>query len=171
MKRLPAIAALSLIALLASACHRDSVATPEPQASPASAPASNASPVPTPATPSIPTTPPTPETTAANPSIVLAAGQSTGVAPDASLAFVRVVNDSRCPANVQCVWAGEVTLALALTASGNAASAFEMSTGSRAKTSIAGFDLELVSYQACPAGVVAAAGAECATFTVVTTPE
>lgn len=39
--------------------------------------------------------------------IVLPLGESAPLGDDFTLAFVAVSSDSRCPANVQCVWAGE----------------------------------------------------------------
>ena len=44
--------------------------------------------------------------------IVLSAGQTANLANGGALRYVRLVNDSRCPPNVQCVWAGNAVIAL-----------------------------------------------------------
>lgn len=44
----------------------------------------------------------------------LRVGQSVTISGGTVLSFRRVVSDSRCPAEVACVWEGEITLALTL---------------------------------------------------------
>lgn len=90
---------------------------------------------------------------------VLAPGQSVLIGPGASLRFVRIANDSRCAANVQCIWAGEVSLALMLSdASGVAA--FGVSSVNSRKTTIKGYEVELLAFGPCPEG----RRGECATL-------
>jgi len=44
--------------------------------------------------------------------IALSPGQTASLANGGSLRYVRLVNDSRCPPDVQCVWAGDAVIAL-----------------------------------------------------------
>ncbi|MDQ3040268.1 MAG: hypothetical protein M3R16_10805 [Pseudomonadota bacterium] len=44
--------------------------------------------------------------------IVLSPGQTASLANGGGLRYVRLVNDSRCPPDVQCVWAGDAEIAL-----------------------------------------------------------
>ena len=48
--------------------------------------------------------------------------------PDGLLRYVRLASDSRCPANVQCVWAGDAALAMRWTPASGAAQDFELHT-------------------------------------------
>ena len=53
---------------------------------------------------------------AAAATLELGVGQTSRVAgTEASVTFVRVVEDSRCPKGVQCVWAGNATIELRVT--------------------------------------------------------
>lgn len=93
--------------------------------------------------------------------LVLAAGESADLGSSRSLKFLRVENDSRCPKDVQCVWAGEVTLAFELdTPEGS--SKFQLSSHTAKSASASWLDFELISYGACPAKPGRPAGAECA---------
>lgn len=97
---------------------------------------------------------------------VLAAGEEVDIAPSTTLRFERIVNDSRCPADVQCVWAGEVRIALLLTTAAGP-SAFELSQTTENKTRIESFDIEFVAYGACPVDKAdGMLGRECASLTV-----
>ena len=99
---------------------------------------------------------------AAPASVVLAAGESADLGGGRSLKFARVQNDSRCPKDVQCVWAGEVTLAFELlTAEGS--SSFQLSSSTAKSASASWLDFELDAYGPCPAEPKRAAGVECAT--------
>ncbi len=93
--------------------------------------------------------------------VVLAVGESADLGDGRSLGFVKVVSDSRCPKDVQCVWAGEVKLAFELIWV-DGKSAFELSSQSAKSASAAQLDFELQSYQACPATPARTPGAECA---------
>lgn len=82
--------------------------------------------------------------------IVLRKGMSAEVAPSATLTFVDIVSDSRCPKGVQCVWAGEVTIAMKLvTPLGN--KSFELS-GHASTQSALSYRVELLEYGPCPGG-------------------
>ena len=106
-------------------------------------------PLPTPGAVPIPLPSPTPATPPAADGIhVLAAGEEAQIATATRLRFDRVVSDSRCPAGVQCVWAGEVRIAMSLVSPGDT-SAFELA-GRDNRATVHGFEIELLSYGACP---------------------
>ena len=65
--------------------------------------------------------------------VVLAVGQSAVVGPATVLRVDQVVGDSRCPSDVTCVWAGEVTIALSLEA-GSDSQAFRLSDSAKSAT-------------------------------------
>lgn len=44
--------------------------------------------------------------------VALGPGQTASLANGGALRYVRLVNDSRCPPDVQCVWAGDAVIAL-----------------------------------------------------------
>jgi hypothetical protein len=90
---------------------------------------------------------------------VLAPGQSVLVGPGASLRFERIANDSRCQPDVQCIWAGEVALALSLS-DAHGISAFGISSTTAPKATVKGYEVELVAFGACPEG----RKGECATL-------
>ena len=144
-----------LAASLASACHRDAVATPAAKAAAATTatPAEEPPPASAPVagTKSKPAPGPPPAAPSPDGLVVLAAGQSAEIAPSTTLRFDRIVNDSRCPADAQCIWAGEVRIALTLTTPAGA-TAFELAS-ERDKTAVVQtLAVELVSFAACPAG-------------------
>lgn len=95
-------------------------------------------------------------------SVVLAAGESADLGSGRTLKFARVQNDSRCPKSVQCVWAGEVTLAFELTTS-EGSSSFQLSSDTAKSASASWLDFQLESFEPCPAAPKRAAGLECAT--------
>ncbi len=94
-------------------------------------------------------------------SVILAAGESADLGSGRSLKFLRVQNDSRCPKDVQCVWAGEVTLAFELTTS-EGSSNFQLSSSTAKSASASWLDFELSDYGPCPAAPKRAKGVECA---------
>ncbi|WP_111511379.1 hypothetical protein [Mycobacterium kyogaense] len=68
-------------------------------------------------------------TAAAEPVLVLAGGQQAGVAGSAvTVRFERVLEDSRCPALVDCVWAGQARIALVVESAGTPPQTIELST-------------------------------------------
>ena len=56
-------------------------------------------------------------------------GQSATLADASRLSYLRLVQDSRCPPDTQCVWAGDAIVALQWTPAGGAAQDFELHTG------------------------------------------
>lgn len=59
----------------------------------------------------------------------LQAGQQVRLADDSQLRYQRLVTDSRCPPDVQCVWAGDAIVAFEWSPANGAAQAFELHTG------------------------------------------
>lgn len=146
------------LTLLLAACTAD-------RPGPAALEAVPAPSIPTPATPTEPPPPtlpvpkvpdpvPVPTPPAQPPAagtIVLVAGEQAELGAGARLRYDRLVNDSRCPAGVQCVWAGEVRLALTLSASGNAES-FELASARESSRVVQGYTIELLDFGPCPIG-------------------
>ena len=56
-------------------------------------------------------------------------GQTVTLADASTLRYERVVNDSRCMPDVQCVWAGDAELAFSWRSSGGGRDAFSLHTG------------------------------------------
>lgn len=56
-------------------------------------------------------------------------GQQVTLADNSHLRYVRVVNDSRCAPDVQCVWAGDAILAFEWKPATGTTDAFELHTG------------------------------------------
>ena len=81
---------------------------------------------------------------------VLGKGMTADIGAATTLTFERIVSDSRCPKDVQCIWAGEVTIALRLK-SPTGSDSFELSGRANART-VQGHSIELMSYEACPGG-------------------
>ena len=112
-------------------------------------PVPNPAPLPTPGGIPIPLPAPAPVTPATADGVhVLAVGEETAIGPGTRLRFERIISDSRCPAGVQCVWAGEVRIAMSVVSPGDT-SAFELS-GRENRTTVQAFEIELLSYDACP---------------------
>lgn len=74
-------------------------------------------------------------------------GQSVALPDRGALRYVGVKNDSRCPPERQCVWAGDAEVTFEWTAAGAAAESFGLHTGFRDKASktMGGKTLTLVS--------------------------
>lgn len=100
-------------------------------------------------------------------SVVLGFGDEVTVASATQLRFVRVVNDSRCPKGVQCVWAGEVKIEFELT-SPSGKTRFELASSRSPGTAVGLMQFELKDYGACPPGSNRLADAECATVAITT---
>lgn len=96
---------------------------------------------------------------------MLGFGDESTVAPGTQLRFLRVVNDSRCPKGVQCVWAGEVTVEFELK-SPSGKSRFELASARAASTAVGELHFELKDYGACPPASKRLADAECATVAI-----
>jgi hypothetical protein len=56
-------------------------------------------------------------------------GERAVLADASSLQYVRLVNDSRCAPDVQCVWAGDAIVAFLWTPANGTAQEFELHTG------------------------------------------
>ncbi len=56
-------------------------------------------------------------------------GQAVTLADRSTLRYERVVNDSRCPPDVQCVWAGDAEVSFTWRSSGGGRDAFSLHTG------------------------------------------
>lgn len=97
--------------------------------------------------------------------VVLAVGEHADLGSGRTLTLQRVLNDSRCPKDVQCVWAGEVTLGFELS-NAQGAQSFQLSTSTAKSASAASLDFELDDFSACPATPARAAGLECATVSL-----
>ncbi len=108
---------------------------------------------------------PTPEATPGT--VVLGFGDEATIAPDTQLRLLRVVNDSRCPKDVQCVWAGEVTIEFEVK-SPSGKSRFELASSRAPATAVGTLQFELKDYGACPVGGNRLADAECATVAITT---
>ena len=101
--------------------------------------------------------------------VVLSTGMTADIAPGATLAFERIVSDSRCPAGAQCVWAGEVTIALTLVTPLGSKS-FELSARNNRRAALS-YAVELVSYGPCPGGpAITPQPGECASLKVSVDP-
>ena len=74
-------------------------------------------------------------------------GKSVSVPEGGTLRYVGVKNDSRCPPERQCVWAGDAEVTFEWTAAGAAAESFGLHTGFRDKASkqVGGHTVTLVS--------------------------
>jgi hypothetical protein len=71
-------------------------------------------------------------------SIQLAPGQSAQLADDSRIDYMKLVSDSRCRPDVQCVWAGDATIAMRWTPASGAAQDFELHTTLGPKSFAAG---------------------------------
>jgi hypothetical protein len=60
--------------------------------------------------------------------VVLAPGQQAVVPGTGAVRFDGVNNDSRCPGDAICVWAGDATVRVVVTASDGASTSFELHT-------------------------------------------
>jgi hypothetical protein len=95
----------------------------------------------------------------------IAIGEELLLEGDTRLRLLRIVNDSRCPKDVQCVWAGEVTLGFELVSAAGT-DGFELSQSTRPRASVQSIEFELAGFGACPSGRGKSASAECATVSV-----
>ena len=149
--------AAALLASLAGACNGGSrLGASAPGSPPASGSASSA-PVATPA----PEGPVRVPALALPADVALAPGESVLLPGEAQLRFVRVVSDSRCKPGQQCIWAGEVTVALELE-SASRLSALELSQSTRRSGELGDFDVALTGFGPC----VAKGSGECASLRV-----
>jgi hypothetical protein len=82
----------------------------------------------------------------------LALGRTATIVDGARLTFVRVEADSRCPSNVQCVWAGDAVLRVRIERAGVAVDAVIHSNpqGGNDVVRVSGVVVQLVSVQPLP---------------------
>ncbi len=75
-------------------------------------------------------------------------GKQVTLADHGSLRYVRLVNDSRCPPGVNCIWAGDAEVAFEWTPTAGALQAFSLHTGKDPKQQAIGArKLTLVSLE------------------------
>ena len=75
-------------------------------------------------------------------------GETVTLADHSALRYVRLVNDSRCPPGVQCIWAGDAEVAFEWTPANGAADAFSLHTGKDPRShDLAGRRVSLVSLE------------------------
>lgn len=66
------------------------------------------------------------------------AGERVMFADSSALRYLHVVNDSRCPPNVQCIWAGDAEVAFEWTSGSGAVTAFSLHTGKDPRQQVVG---------------------------------
>ena len=84
----------------------------------------------------------------------LQAGEQVTLADASTLRYVRLINDSRCPPKVQCVWEGDAILAMQWAPAGGTAQDFELHTGKEPRSHALGgrsVHLESLARGAAPA--------------------
>jgi hypothetical protein len=93
--------------------------------------------------------------------VTLAVAGQAEVAPGLVLTLERVVADSRCPVDVQCVWAGEIRVALALEWPNTEAPRLELELATTApKMEARGLQFELLGATPEPRSTVKIAAAD-----------
>ena len=70
--------------------------------------------------------------------VTLAPGQSATLADNSRIDYIKLDGDSRCRPDVQCVWAGDATIAMRWTPASGAAQDFELHTTLQPKSFDAG---------------------------------
>ncbi|MBP8080880.1 MAG: hypothetical protein KAY12_01880 [Arenimonas sp.] len=166
-----ALAAL-LTAALAGACQRQAVATSNTGETPPAATTPSPGEETTPMLPPTPMpAPTTPDPAATGDLLVLGIGESAEIAPATTLRFDRIVSDSRCPADAQCVWAGEVRIALTLS-SPKESTSFELADATAKSAAVQSFTIEMTAFGSCQSTPSKAApAAECASLRIIEAAE
>ena len=68
------------------------------------------------------------------------------------LKFVDLIEDSRCPTDTQCIWAGNAKIKISLSNAGRRAKLFEINTGIKPQTILfAGYEIKIVKLTPAPA--------------------
>lgn len=67
-----------------------------------------------------------------------------------ALTFSAVTEDSRCPSDVQCVWAGQATVTLLATADGSNSQELTLTIPTPDTASFAGYSIQLLSLDPYP---------------------
>ena len=87
-----------------------------------------------------------PRTIAQGESFTMATGSQVVLASHGHLRYVRVTNDSRCPPDRQCVWAGDAEVVFEWTAASGQPESFSLHTGRGDRSKVlGGSQLTLVS--------------------------
>ena len=77
--------------------------------------------------------------------------QKTIIKNKLTIGFVSLMEDSRCPVDVNCVWAGNARIQIKVGRSKNAMKTFELNTGLKPKIiSFAGYEIKLISLDPKP---------------------
>jgi len=101
----------------------------------------------------------------------LRVGESARISGTSSRVILRsVADDSRCPADVQCVWAGSARILLTILTEGSPDSAISINTGMEPRTAvISGYQLRLAGVSPEPrAGIAIPANSYVVRFTLAT---
>lgn len=132
-----AVVGVVLVTVGAGACGDDSTpvetqATTSTSAGPVSA-TTSASAAPAPSTTSPATTPPPPvpagRSVALGQEFPIDVGESVSIAGEGlTVTYVELVTDSRCPPDVQCIWAGNATIGVALAKAGEPPASVQLNT-------------------------------------------
>lgn len=81
----------------------------------------------------------------------MAVGEEVVLPDDSRLRYLRLVTDSRCPPEVNCVWAGDAVVKFSWAPAGGAAQPFELHTGLEPRShAIGSWRLVLVSLDRGP---------------------
>ena len=129
-----AVMGVALVLVGAGACGGDSTPVETGATTPTSA--GPASATPSASSTTVESTTPPPATTAAPPTTValgqdfaVDVGESVTVAGEGlTVTYVELVADSRCPPDVQCIWAGNATIAVAMAKAGELAANVQLNT-------------------------------------------
>ncbi|MEZ0368575.1 MAG: hypothetical protein ACAI44_05730, partial [Candidatus Sericytochromatia bacterium] len=127
-----------LLALSLSACSATVVTGPKPSPSPSASPSANPSPGPS-ATPTPgPTSSPTANPASLDQDLRLKYRQPVQIPSEKlQISYEALIQDSRCPSDVQCVRAGDVTVKLKLSQNGSELGQPELTFGAGADKAIA----------------------------------
>ncbi|MFT4179674.1 MAG: hypothetical protein QM612_09475 [Thermomonas sp.] len=98
-------------------------------------------------------TPETPASTAASKTLTLDLGQQATLDDGSKLTYERLVDDSRCPPGVQCIWAGNAEIALRWKPKSGAAQTQSLHTSSRGGQTEASFGPYRVRIQSLARGI------------------
>jgi hypothetical protein len=91
----------------------------------------------------------------------LRAGESASIRGErATIAFERILSDSRCAIDVQCIWAGEARGAFRLEKRGEAAVSFELDTDRDPVREVGGYRVSLLAVSPAPRSTVRIAPAD-----------
>ena len=85
--------------------------------------------------------------------LTLGVGQSTLLADNSLLSYTRLVNDSRCAPDVQCVWEGDAEIALRWQPTGGSAQDVRLHTSSKGGATEARIGERTVSLTALERGI------------------